>query len=563
MSSCMKIEIDKEKRRLAQIKFLEWFNREIRPAEMLTVYLDDKADDHNIGVYSALIPNDQVERSLSDRGWDLRLGGGLPGAIEYGGRGERQVRYLRFGDDDGVEPIVIYRDFHGMRETYVEISEEFRLFHRLCHDRKQDQYIKIDDSGNEHIIATVEPNRVQIRLQEVRQFLAIKDMHLAVTFDCREYSQATLEELEIKKGVSELREGLLRRTLSYGDFDGLSRKGAFSRLLGKRLIEPLPKEKSEFWGFAQKEPEKFVEFIIDQDEDGSEITNTSDPDCLANFFGANPGQPNFLTPVHFRKQVLDKYYQQPSKYSVEDGYLRCGGLWGVTIDNHHDDRVVAWLGDLGGDLPYGEQLHWRSYNIAPEGDVSNTFFRRQILAEFADSERPEHLFRTRYRQLADTCEGKLGWMVLLPLSPEDAHYLDSIRVPASDEQKDFDDLVLALTKVLVDSLNERGLDTLIPTLDNAPITGSIARLEKALVACGVQCYDEHTKFLRNLQTLRSSGTAHRKGTNYQKISGTFGLESRTLRSVFHGILIKGVLFLEFLNRAVESDGLAQRAQPRT
>jgi hypothetical protein len=83
------------------------------------------------------------------------------------------------------------------------------------------------------------------------------------------------------------------------------------------------------------------------------------------------------------------------------------------------------------------------------------------------------------------------------------------------------------------------------------------------VTYNVQCYDEHTKFLRNLQTLRSSGTAHRKGTNYQKIAGTFGLESRTLRSVFHGILIKGVLFLEFLNRAVESDGLSQRAQPRT
>jgi hypothetical protein len=56
MSSCMKIEIDKERRRLAQIKFLKWVNREIRPPEMLTAYLDDKADDHNIGVYSALIP---------------------------------------------------------------------------------------------------------------------------------------------------------------------------------------------------------------------------------------------------------------------------------------------------------------------------------------------------------------------------------------------------------------------------------------------------------------------------------------------------------------------------
>ena len=61
-----------------------------------------------------------------------------------------------------------------MREAYLEISEEFRLFHRLFHDRKQDQYIKIDDSGNEHLVVTVKPKRIEIRLQEIQQFLAIK-----------------------------------------------------------------------------------------------------------------------------------------------------------------------------------------------------------------------------------------------------------------------------------------------------------------------------------------------------------------------------------------------------
>lgn len=54
-----------------------------------------------------------------------------------------------------------------------EICEEFRLFHRLYHDRKSDQYLKIDDDGNEDLVAVVEPDHVQIRLKELRQFLAI------------------------------------------------------------------------------------------------------------------------------------------------------------------------------------------------------------------------------------------------------------------------------------------------------------------------------------------------------------------------------------------------------
>ena len=31
-------------------------------------------------------------------------------------------------------------------------------------------------------------------------------------------------------------------------------------------------------------------------------------------------------------------------------------------------------------------------------------------------------------------------------------------------------------------------------------------------------YNSHIEFLRNLQNLRSSGTGHRKGSNYDKIS---------------------------------------------
>jgi hypothetical protein len=229
----------------------------------------------------------------------------------------------------------------------------------------------------------------------------------------------------------------------------------------------------------------------------------------------------------------------------------------MEMDNHHDDYVAAWLGDLGRDLPHQEQLHWKSHNIAPCGGISAVFSRRQLLAEFADSDRAEHQFKHRYRKLAEDSPKKLGWPLFLPLSEQDSHYFDSLRVPTKEEQKDFDEVVLALTKLLVDSLNEKELRSLIPEAQGGETVEGISRLEIVLVSRNVEGSKEQIAFLRSLQNLRSSGTAHRKGKKYRKVAAQFEIDSRSLLVVFEGILQRGVEFLEFLDTAVR-DGVSNK-----
>jgi len=543
---------DTEKARLSQDALLKELTRSLQATEMVTVYLSDSDGPKNHGIYCALVPTADIEKSLSSPSWDLMHESGYPGAVQYYEDGETVTEYYRFGDGSGVEPLVIDRGFYGMRPDYKELSEEFWLFHRLYHDRQSDQYIKIDDDGNETVVAIVEPNRIQIRLKELRQFLAIKEMHLAILFDCREHSMMSLDELGLTESGEDKRDGLVCWGLNYGDIGGIGGHRAFSRLLGKRLIEPLPKEKSGIWGFAEEEPKKYVEFIIGVDDDGNEVSFTSNPDELANYFGANPEAPNYLTPVSFRKEVLNKYYQQPGKYNVSDGVLGCGYLWSMYLDNHHDDKVCAWLGDLGRDLPYEDQLHWRSHNIASPDGVSETYYRRQMLAQFTDSDRPEHVFQVKYGELAKISTEVLGWRLLLPLAPEDEHHFQCVRVPATDEQRDFDELVLGLTKILIDSLNEKSLNSLVPKDQLPDLKGSISRLEAALAACGIEGAEGHIAFLRKLQSLRSSGSAHRKGSNYRKIATEFGVDSQNLRAVYRGILGRALGTLEFLVDMVRS-----------
>ena len=538
------MDIKKEKWRLSQVQTLQNMQRDLKWNEMLTVYQAYTKEYSEHYIYCVLIPSAHIEEALSVSTWDMEFSQCMPSGM-ISNKGGRQVcQYLRYGVDNGVEPLIIDRSFHRLRDDYREISEEFRLFHDLYHDRKTDQYIKINQDGNEEVVAVVKSNYVQIRLKEIRQFLAIKEMHLAIQFIFSETSTRTLEELEFTAGDEDRQDDLIRWMQRYGDLDGINNCRAFSRLVGKRVVEPLPKAKSGFWPFAEVSDQKYASFIIDVSENGDEIIYTSNPDELktpadpGNIRGVNEEAPSYLTPIHFRKKVLDKYYHEPSKYTVEDSLLRCGSLWSMYIDNHHHDIVCAWLGDLGRYLPYSEQQYWRQYNIPPIDGVSKTYYARQIEAQFTNSDRPEHIFKQRYQDLQKISQTYLGWQWLLPLQTADSHHLQSLRIPATDEQRDFDGLVLSLTKILIDSLNEKSLRKLIPCEKQEGFKDKrgIALLEAALHLNDLEGADVHIAFLQKLQNLRSSGSAHRKGRTYLKIASHFNVESQSLRHVFANIL---------------------------
>lgn len=419
-------------------------------------YLNIHTDQENGGLYCALIPNKSVEQALSQVSWDLSLGSGFPGCVTYYEGSEERTTYHRFGDDTGIEPLVFLRNFNGIRNPYLELSEEYRHFHNLYYDPKNNHYVKIFDDGNEEVVVRMFNERVEMRLLEVKQFLAMKEMHLASFFDIVRYSDIDLTEIGPDSASTTFREGLVCYSfhISACDFPIKPEHRLFSRLFGKKLIPPLPKGQSGVWPYETREKD-YEEFIIGIEKNGDLVRYTSDPDRLANYFGANPGAPNYLTPVFFRRQVLAKYYANPEKFSVEDGYLRCGGLWGLMMDNNHPEYVIVFLGDLGSTLPHSEQLYWKSFNVLPDGGISKVNFRRSFLAQFADPERPDLFFKYMFESFTRRWREHFGWDFFIPLSEKDAHFYRTLRVPLSNDQAEFDSQVLALTKILIDSINEK------------------------------------------------------------------------------------------------------------
>lgn len=513
---------------------------ELGRSEWIVVYSSHRDSSEWATFYCALFSNERIEKSLSDPSWDLSIGHGLPGFSFHFESGKEIATYYRFSDE-GIEPLVIWREFHGMKEGYFEISEEFRHYFNLYYDKVNNRFLKIDDNGDDEVVILMSDNEIKIKLRLIKEFLAVKKMWLALFFSIDRFSEKKIEEL----GIGEYHEHKKGDDYIYSigarniDFMTDKNKESQGWLLGKKLIPGLKDFKPALFG---REEKRFVDFVIGIDEDGKEITYTCDEDKLANFFGKNQGSPYFLTPVLFRKEVLTKYYSQPQKYEVRDGYLSCGGLWSLHIDNDQPEHVMVYLGDLG-HLSYKEQLYWKGFNVATKGKISHTAWKRGIKAEFANPESSDLFFKQKYTVFQEGWEKKFGWKFFRTPDKGDEHHFKALRIPLTNEQKEFDEQVLSLVKIFIDSLNEKEIEKGLSIIkENAR---GIDKLEEFLKAKGF-IFTEMIQFLRNLQDLRSAGVAHLKGSKYEKIKKEFSIGQKSLSQVFDDILIKCIRTLNTL-----------------
>lgn len=509
-----------------------------------TLYCSADDRPHRFGMWCALLDDHAAARAIGHDSWDLMIGDGKPGFGQSWSDGREVTTYHRFGNSGGVRPLVLYRSFHGAFPQYVEVDEEFRLYHNLAEDKTRGLLLSFDASGREIEVARVTPNEVRARLKHLRQFQAGIGLHLAIFIDSVRYSQIPLADVPADELERVEVDSLVRWRRNVAKCDSRDDFETFSRLLGKVIIAPPARDKAGVWPFAADDDQKEVAFIIGVDEEGNDVEHTSDPDRLDNYFGANPGAAHYLTPVYFRREVLAKYFAEPERYNVSDGRLTCLNLWSCQIDNDLESHMVVFLGDLGRDLPYEERLHWRQFNVAPEGGVSETNFRRSFLAQFTDAQAPDLTFRREYDNIIREWEKVHGWSLFLTPSPGDAHLLDTIRIPVTNSQAELDEQIGNLTKLLVDSLNEKELAAHAGALEEG--TKGIGKLASFLETTQFTERQSVVQFLRDLQTLRSTGSAHRKGSGYEKITAKLGVDVTRKPDVVRRILEEAAAALRAL-----------------
>ena len=456
--------------------------------------------------------SDPAHRSeaLGRAAWDLTKGDGAPGFSQHYENGEWVTTYERNSAGPCIEPLVIVQQFHGVVPSRYLINQEFSLLMRLWEEPVTGNFYTILDDGSKELAIKVEGKKISIRTPLLRRYQAARQLDLLLFTDSVQYVDTDFdadefaymrEEDHVENGDS---------VIFFGIGDGMiTHRSVLSRLLGKRVLPPPPQEDSGVWPW-EREDNHYPEFIIREDQNGREVRYTCNHERLANYFGANPEAPHYLTPVFFRREVLQRYYDDPGLYQVEDGRLTCAAMWSVQIDNGNPDVVMVFLGDIGRDIPSSHRDHWRAHNIAPLQGMSVTTFRRSFLAQFADSQNPEHVFKNAYLSAQTAWLETWGWPLYRETTGLDAQLIDRIRIPLNDTNAEFESQMLALAKLLVDLINEKDVAAGLPRVDGEK---GIDKFRRFLTSVGYAEVDRDVALLRQIQTIRSRISAHTSGSS--------------------------------------------------
>ncbi len=377
--------------------------------------------------------------------------------------------------------------------------------------------------------------------------MAAKQMHLLLLFDFLIFSP----NIPYKNNDEYMKEDR-----DYNTSDLIYRKASreqdsqdgkiFTKYMGKKLFKCLSLTKENISPFSIKK--QYETFIIKGDAVDNAEEFTCNPKELADFFGKNPDAPNYLTPVFFKKEVLQKYYSDTDSFEVKDGHIKFKNFWLLSIDNDHKDYVCVYLGDLGDYLPFKEQNYWKSFNIGTEGKkISHTNYKRSFLAKFSEPSDPAFLFKNTFKSFQKKWHEKFSWYLFLPLEQGDQHYFSSLRCMIQNTEQEFDHQILSLTKLTIDSINVKKLQEILKRQENK----SIVLLAEFAQKTGVD-FDIKT-LLQSLQGVRSTAVAHRKGTNNRKFMKILNTNHNTLSAYFDETLRDMTAMLKALKNANYED----------
>lgn len=439
-----------------------------------------------------------------------------------------------------VEPFTIFRSWsYGSLISEFELIQDFILFYNLYWDDQENVYKVFDAYGEEFIVVKIKnldkDKKMEINTTFLRNYLSIKEKVLV-----RQHDHRTRTKIELATILGSQTEQISFKTenynfcLAFGEHHSPSEYRAFSRLLGKDIVLAFEQAKDLLgWKY------EYATFVIGIDTQGNKIESTCNEEELSNYF-VNKSTPHFLTPVFFKREVLKKYYDNPSKYSVKATLLSCSGLWSIPIDTNNESLVQVWLGDLG-HIPIKEQKHWQLHNVVPEGGITNSRFERDFEARFTDPGDPMFKFNKSLTTFQEKFSKKYGFNSFLPLSEHDKFVELTLRIPVNNEIPEFEQQIGYLAKLLPDSIDISSLTKKLIELDSdkelEKINGKkIRTFELFLQKEGLDL--SIIGILDSIQNIRSTAISHRKGKNFEKVFDEFDLAKTTKIEFFTNCINK-------------------------
>lgn len=411
--------------------------------------------------------------------------------------------------------LVYPREFVGLKTDdsyYMEASQEYMHLSE-CHWRpERSAYCRFDENGDFDPIISVSVQEAGVTLvsfsrEPLEEYLAASDSLLVRLFDF------TLTRPDRFDGWPDFGPPKIRDSNPELVFKQRIFPGCGSYARGYQFVHVSPshevwaRQRERWFGEGAK---KGVEFWAHDLRNGTTTKISTRRGATANYFNAaGTTLPFELSPAFFRAEVLNKYTADPDKYTVENRDIHCRGAWTLRSYGVNDaGQVLAYICYLR-DLPYQEQLYWKSFNEKPKAGLPDDVVRPDFHGMWPSKDPP--LSRVEYVLRGWNREGPSWWKV------RSQRVLDALRVPRGDSSQEWASAFQALATAVVEGFLARPIRRLLAErgMELGKNDLSITLLEKAIAAAditGAEGDSMRLEGLREAQRIRSKVAAHAGGS---------------------------------------------------
>lgn len=487
---------------------------------------------HAVTVPSSYVDEADIDRLCSGNfnaynGWGVSYGFSDPPevSIEPPLSGE----YL-----EGAEQLVFLRIFEG----HIEEHESLEILQKIPHIfgiywvAERNAYCKIDKNGDlENVISVrtfdekkdgLHGRLVTFRRDLLNDFMNLTKSVLVRTFDFSRFRSSNF----MGYGGDGEEERDAFNEIHYRSF---VMPGHASYMRGAQVIRPSGSMRDFIRRLERKEVDPEYASFIAMDVKNNRVTEIScAPGCTATYF-MKSDLPFEISPAFFRPEVLLKYKADPDKYVVQDRHIRCRGAWDLrTYDINNEGQVHTYIRYLR-DLPYSEQLYWKTYNEPPKTGISKRAYQTDIEGKWSAEYDP---LNSLLHSLSG--ENNIAWWSL-----RSEQLPGQINYPATSSSAEWGTEITRLDQLLVEGMEEKYLRKKATDLGRkVDKFRSLKLVEECLVGLG---FDEERARevmgpLHELHNLRSEvGGAHASGKSARAKRKSVLAEHGTYRAHFQSL----------------------------
>ena len=402
--------------------------------------------------------------------------------------------------------------------------DEQGAYCRLNEDGDVEPIIRVRDLSTE--TGEVGATLVTIEAEQFHRYMAVTETALVMKFDFTRYVSGSFAGWGEPKRGNVDESGLFYQT---GVQPGASFANGLLIVRPRLTTEMLIARANRRWGRRDKE---YATFMANDWKNKRSAEISCAPWALASYFDEGSPLPFQTTPAFFKAEVLHKYKADPERYRLEHRSIHARGGWYLkSYDVNEAGQVHAYLCDLA-NLPYREQLYWRSFNEWPKAGISARAFQTDFEGSFSTV--PDPLVDLKHK-IAKLDKLQPDWW-----SPRGETASTALHYPLTTSPEEWANAVLALDQLVVEGFVIKALRG---RLENAARTadkqwGSLRLLQDCLVLAGLNEDDAIAvlKPLKHTHALRSKVKGHLAESERQAIVKQARTEHGSLANHFRRLL---------------------------